>query len=364
MKKSTLIGLICSAVAFVAILLVATFFDLKINIALGNADSIFGQYGRMWGEFFGWVLIPIGAMILFAAADKTSKLGIALKVIWSVVTLVGWYLTVDYVLDQFTGHSYIEGIYSSPYRAIILYSITIAIVLTAWSLWSISKVKQETLSKLVLFAGAMLIALALSQLCCEVLKRVWTRQRFRNLDIGNGGTSSEGFTPWYKPNFGKNKSAMTYYVEDSAGMKLSDAYKSFPSGHTSGAAMTFIIIMLPDLFERLKKYKVWFYVVPILITVAVGISRIVNRAHYLSDTLFGGTIGAGCVFAARAIIYAIHKATKKNPKLARFSAICGAGGIIEEPTEEPAVIEETPVEEAQVESAPVEENNEENKTEE
>lgn len=39
MKKKTLIGISVAVVAFVAILLVATFFDLQINIALGNADS-------------------------------------------------------------------------------------------------------------------------------------------------------------------------------------------------------------------------------------------------------------------------------------------------------------------------------------
>ena len=301
MKKSTLIGIISASVVFVALLLVATFYDLQISVALGNADSLFGQFFRLFGEATGWIIVPLAGAILFCSTDKKTVIGRLLTVIWGIVVVVGWFLTVSYFIEEFTGDSYREGMYGSPYNALIIYDIVFALIISFLHVWIVGKVKKETLSKLVIFAIAMLIALALSQIVTTVLKSVWTRQRFRNLDIGNGGTSSNGFTPWYIPGLGKNKEAALYYVEDAAGMTQGDAYKSFPSGHTSAAAMSFIIVMLPDIFERLKKYKVWFYVVPMVYTALVAVSRIVNRAHFLSDVLFGGTIGVLSVTAAIAI---------------------------------------------------------------
>lgn len=312
MKKSTLIGIISYAVVFVALLLVATFYDLQINIALGNADSLFGQFFRLWGESVGWLMIPIGGAILFCACDKKSKIGKIVAIVWLAVVFVGWYLSVSYFLEEFTGDSYIEGKYGSPYRAITLYSVTFAVIFTGIHIWAVSKIKKETLAKLVIFALAMLIALAINQIITTVMKNIWTRQRFRNLDIGNGGTSSNGFTPWYKAGLGQNRDAALYYVEDSAGMMQKDAYKSFPSGHTSTAAITLVLIMLPDIFEKLKKFKVWFYVVPIIFTVLVAISRIVNRAHYLSDVLFGATLGFISVFISITLVKIAEKKKTKN----------------------------------------------------
>lgn len=347
MKKKTLIGVCCAAAAFVALLLVATFYDLQINIALGNAKSIYGQFFRLWGEATGWVVIPIAAAILMRASDRKQLAGKILTGVWAAVMIVGWYLSVNYFLEEFTGDSYREGLYGSPYNALILHSVVFALILSGIHTWCVFKIKEETIQKLVFFAVVLVIALALSQLVTTVLKNIWTRQRFRNLDIGNGGTSSDGFQPWYKPGLGKNKAAATYYVEDSAGMPQSDAYKSFPSGHTSAAALSLCVVVLPELFEKLKKFKICFWIVPIVYTVLVAISRMVNRAHYLSDVLFGGTIGALSVFAAIALTKLIRKAEGKYAFFKKAAAAMGAAPlesaettVIEEKPEEP-VSEET-----------------------
>lgn len=324
MKKSTLIVTCSAAAVFIAVLIVASFYDLQINIALGNADSVYGQFFRLFGELVSWALIPFCAGILMRMANRKTKAGIVLTVVWAAGLIVGWYLTMNYVLKQFTGKSYIEGIYASPYDAITLYSVVFALIFSGLHAWAAFRMKEETARKLIFFAVAMIIALALSQLVCEVMKKIWTRQRFRNLDIGNGGTSSDGFSPWYKPGLGKNKAAATYYVEDTAGMPKSDAYKSFPSGHSASAALMFGLVMLPELFDKLKKYKIAFWIAPALFTVAVMISRIVNRAHYLSDVLFGGTIGALSVLAGVQLTKLMKKAIGKNKF---FTAAANAFGV-------------------------------------
>ena len=69
-------------------------------------------------------------------------------------------------------------------------------------------------------------------------------------------------------------------------------YTSFPSGHTCSAGIIYSLICMPYVFTKFntKKWKVFWYVVPVFYTGIVGLSRIVVGAHFLSDVLVGGTI--------------------------------------------------------------------------
>ena len=111
MKKSTIIGLCSAVAAFVALLVVASFYDLQINVKLGNADSVFGQFFRLFGESTGWFIIPIAAGMLLRAANRKTKAGVVLTVVWAIAMVVGWYLCVNYFLGQFMGTSYSQELY-------------------------------------------------------------------------------------------------------------------------------------------------------------------------------------------------------------------------------------------------------------
>ena len=80
----------------------------------------------------------------------------------------------------------------------------------------------------------------------------------------------------------------------------SDICKSFPSGHTFTAGLSYTLICIPDMVDKFKTkgWKAFWYALPIVITGVVGLSRVVMGAHYLSDVLFGGTIAflAVCIF--------------------------------------------------------------------
>jgi membrane-associated phospholipid phosphatase len=305
-SKKTIIAICSCALAFLGVLTVATFFDLEINIALGNADSLFGQFFCLFGEATAWIIIPVAGIILYQAITEENKYRKWLKPLWILISLAGFYLLVDYFFDEMVEEMNCE----------ILYVIIFTLALTVLSILGTNKIDKKIMNKLVIFAAFMLVALALSQIVTTILKYAWSRQRFRNMPEGD----YSGFSNWYEPNWFNDGNGGTF-ISDFDGAEDSDAYKSFPSGHTSAAAMSFVLIMLPDLFEKLKKYKLWFYVVPAIYTVAVAISRIVIRAHFLSDVLFGGTIGVGSVFAARAIVYAIkHKIEEKhNTKVQELS---------------------------------------------
>ena len=105
-----------------------------------------------------------------------------------------------------------------------------------------------------------------------------------------------------------------------------DTCKSFPSGHTYCAAITFALICLPDLFESFKKrwVKAICWTVPAAYTLTVAISRIVVGAHYLSDVLVGGTLAFTLVIVIREVLIlncAHFKAFKKQPDVDDVSSV-------------------------------------------
>lgn len=307
MTKKSLLILIILIFAFVALMLVATFFDLQISVALGNAESVFGQFFNYLGELPAWLGIPVACLILFRASEE-HKYKKILKPIFLVCVFIGFFLLADYFMDEMTAELKWKYLY------VVLFGLTMGIL----ALLGIKNVKTEVFRKLVVFAIFALAIIALSQAVTEILKLIWARQRFRNLQIGNvfDGTA-EGYTPWYKPTFGKHDETALY--PDALGDKeYSGAYKSFPSGHTAAAASLFAVIILPEIFEKLKKYKPLFYAVPTAFTVLVAISRIVNRAHFLSDVTVAAFYTVGIVFLIK---YILKKIWLKR-KLPYYECFC------------------------------------------
>jgi undecaprenyl-diphosphatase len=68
---------------------------------------------------------------------------------------------------------------------------------------------------------------------------------------------------------------------------------SFPSGHATVSAITYLTLgaLLAGLHDSFR-FKVYFISLAILLTVAVGISRIYLGVHYPTDVLAGWCIGA------------------------------------------------------------------------
>ncbi len=292
MTRKNLIAVISVAVCFVALLIVATFYDLEISLAIGNADSVFGQFFNYLGETPAYAGMCIACVILYRAVGKQNKFYKFLKPALFVCVLVAFSWFAAFIMDEM----FVELKWSYLYMAVF------GIVGAGLALAATRNAKKETMEKLVIFAVLILACLAISQFLVTVLKYIWSRQRFRNLQAGNTfGGDTVGFSPWYLPQLGKHDPD-ALYSDVLGGKDDSGAYKSFPSGHTAAAGISFAVIILPELFASLRKYKVWFYVLPSVYTVLVALSRIVNRAHYLSDVLFGGLIGVGSIFLVSFIL--------------------------------------------------------------
>jgi len=136
------------------------------------------------------------------------------------------------------------------------------------------------------------------------VKNKYPAGRFRaiNSDLGQTLINDEasgvkGYTAWYVTN-GQPSQAILDSFKYTYGVK--DAFKSFPSGHTCSAGTVYALIMIPTLFGYTgKKEKraatVACWVVPIVYTALVAISRIMVGAHYMSDVTFGCTLAFVCM---------------------------------------------------------------------
>ncbi|MDR0696942.1 MAG: phosphatase PAP2 family protein [Christensenellaceae bacterium] len=309
--KSGYIGIIATSLSFIGLIIIATFYDLDINKALYSPENPFARFFDLLGQLPSYIAAPFAGVILYHNdIGKTKKKITFFKLLSVAIIAIGCYMAVDWLWWGFVG----ENI---AYPAIYITFFTIA--LTSAVFFGTIKLEKATAKKLLIFALFVLIVFAISNIIVQVMKIIWARQRFRTMvDIEKNaallaayGKDFEGFTAWYKP--------MTIFSMDlrtSEYVRLhlaldSDAFKSFPSGHVVAAAAAFGLILLPDIYENLKKHRWMFTTFPAIYVVLVAISRIMMGAHYLSDVVFGGYIGFAVAILARHII--LRKVMK--PKL-------------------------------------------------
>jgi membrane-associated phospholipid phosphatase len=121
----------------------------------------------------------------------------------------------------------------------------------------------------------------------NVIKGPVGRPRYRAMNMTSaqqiGGFKN--YKRWYEFSGQPDKNFLKWYYGST------DACKSFPSGHTCSAGMSYGLIMLIDALKiKDKKKKIALWVCPIVYTGIVAVSRIMVGAHFFSDVLVGGTI--------------------------------------------------------------------------
>lgn len=292
--------------AFAVIATIAAFFDLKINKALYGPNCMYAQFFANLGEMPSYFAPPvIGAIIFFQKTGKSRKVDIAAKVVGAGITYIGYTVAI--------GVWFIDNMFKEDLQYKWLYAVFFGAIMTALTLAAFSKIPDNVMKKLFWFAVFLLIVAALSNVIVQIMKVIWSRQRFRTMTPGNPsypegltaiypGYDYDGFTPWYIPTALVDQPIRTEEYVNLFKNADSDAFKSFPSGHTAAASAGFGLVILPDLFPEFRKRRWMFWVFPALYAGLVGISRIVAAAHYLSDTLFGFYSGFAVAALARWIL--------------------------------------------------------------
>ncbi len=338
LKAKTLVAIALFVVIFVGLLLVATFCDLQVSTILTKNALKDGEYFS--NDFFGVLFecvgcVPIYLMIAFALCvlfwsgikivkDKNKALGIAISVVCAIgVVAACWYTVKDvfkYLMEHVAANIINGNVAAGNAPSVsalqtlqavddFRHSFTVyAVEAVLGALIAIPSIlvtrlfTRDTLVKLLRFIIAAGIGILVANVLIMIIKDPIGRMRFRAINSTLGASyiadnSANGFTRWYQINGQPDKSVLLGF-EQLYG--VDDAFKSFPSGHTCSAGTVYALIMIPDLFDlKNKKAAKWAcWVVPIVYTALVAISRIVVGAHYMSDVLFGGTLAFVCIAIA------------------------------------------------------------------
>jgi len=328
LKNKTIIAIVLFVVIFAALIAVASVYDLQVsNILTKNAlkdgdyiaNDVYGVVGEAVGTSPIYIVLAVCTAILcwfFAKVVDKKWWSVTLAVVFAVVGAVAWWFYIKDIVRYILEHAAAQvgstaGSIVYEFRhdgAVVAIEWLVALTIQAFVVFAFKNLKPETLKKLIWWVIAVLAAVVVANLLIMIVKDPVGRMRYRALNTEFGqklkADGIRDYTPWYIANGQPDKEIIDGFVSLFPG--ASDAFKSFPSGHTCAAGMSYALIMLPDVIdfksEKSKKgVKIACWLIPIAITMLVAISRIVVGAHYMSDVTFGGTIAFVCMIIAREI---------------------------------------------------------------
>ena len=254
MLKKYKTDIIIFYVAALAALLAALFWDLELDKILNNPKDIFSIWFQNTGEIPSRLICPIAGTVLFYTYKTKLEQAAGLIICLGGSAYFGYYIGKYFFIEE------------NRMLFSIIYGLGFGIVcLILGQLINVPDKYRELIRKTAILG---IIVMFLQLAVVEGLKYLWGRVRFRDL-IAAG--SYDAFTPWYKIN-GINGN------------------KSFPSGHTAGAGMSYLIMLLPYISYKWKNRTQICFWTAFIYTSVVAFTRLVMGAHYLSDVTAGGII--------------------------------------------------------------------------
>lgn len=305
LSKTQWLFIALSSALFVALLLIAAFLDLKISDAIYNKSSFFANFGDVMGTIPSILFIPFLGASLFAIKFNNLKnvWRVLFKIFGVCICLAG------YAALGLWARKYLLDRNVNFYKSYIIFFV---LIFTFGNLYIFTKIKQDFLYKLLIILVFFAIITAIIGIATQIFKFLFARQRYRTMvdtfyannstAIGDYWIGKKAFTKWYIPNSivkpsYRTKEYATIFKEIDNG-----AFMSFPSGHTSSAGASFGLILIPLLRKKYNKYKIVFWLIPSIITILTGMSRVVYGAHFFSDIVAGGFLALGVAVLTRYIV--------------------------------------------------------------
>lgn len=337
LKFNLIVCVTVGVALFAALLVVASLYDLQISKALTKGSLEAGEYysSNGFAKFFevagGSVIYLAGgiaSLICVCAAIKMAEgedfffikelKGVWYKII-KICLIIGFsafavYEMYEFVhevfkyVDRYTQDALIGSDikFTIDNGCFIMAQLVFATLIAGLIFALLLRVKKEEIYRLIRLAALILLVEALYLVFVGVVKSPVGRMRYRTMNaIGDFSY----YTPWYVINGSRHvlqNGVVGVGDFDAATLvgAAEDTCKSFPSGHTYCAGMSFVLVCLPDLFESFKKtyLKVLCWVIPAVYTITVAITRIVVGAHFLSDVLVGGTLSFTLIMIFREVL--------------------------------------------------------------
>lgn len=267
-NKTSIICHSILALVIIALLIIGSKWDLQISKTISNGDSFYGLMFAILGEFPAYLIIPVSGAIIFNNVINHKFKSIHTKRFLFLASIIfiaaGWFIfsKISFLADEIKA---LDKFKNHMLGLSILASISMTIV-TVTLASSLNPDNCRRLLRWAIFAIAILITTLIT---AQVLKYFWGRLRFRDMVAMN---DYSGFTAWYKPQ-GHIKNC-----------------RSFPSGHTTSAVNLFILVPFVTTFTKKKWTKIATYIGCTAFVLMVASSRIIYRAHFLTDVTVGGTL--------------------------------------------------------------------------
>ena len=279
-KIKSHLPLIVGTLLWLCALFFASIYDLDISLAVADPMSSLGRVLEIIGEVpailftsFNFILMS-AYFALQPKQNKDSRIKFGVTLFLAIGT--AYYTTIRtfiYIADyrsDLTGEDISVGIPE------ILISAVICAALVAAMYFAARRLGYERLTRVYSTAVACVKAAVTTLIVMWLIKLVWGRVRFRQLE----GDLSR-FTPWYLPQ------GITGYF-------------SFPSGHTANAAVIFTSAYYLNFLPKNKRpQRAAAYILLALWVILLAASRVLVGAHYLSDVLFGAAITFVIVYFRR-----------------------------------------------------------------
>ena len=312
-KKKVIVSVVLFVLVFAGLLVTATFTDLQVSNIL--TSRALADHTYITNDFFGATLEAVGSTpiyimlafafeILFwhAMYNRKGALKALLACVAQIAAAVSAYVMFDDTLGYIKKHLVLmddpEGLHTGVYLK--LTCLFFAVLVAFAAAFAVKNFSEESINKLVGFSVATIVVAALPTIIINLgVKGIVGRIRYRAMNVypDNADYGFAAFARWYEVN-GQwmDKQTLTSLFNST------DALKSFPSGHTAAAGVSYALVMLNDaLGIKNKKARALLWIIPVAVTGTVAISRIVVGAHFFSDVLVGGTLAFVTMIIAREI---------------------------------------------------------------
>lgn len=281
---------------FMITFVIGSFLDLQVSQAIFSRDNTFGLLVSSIGTLPGYLLLSfIGGGFLSIALKKQYKIGYTF--VFYVLCAACFGLTIFFAGREFFGPN---GFFNPSIKWVgYLIVAPFAGGMTYLGYYLIGKSERKGIW-IILLISAFFIFMALVP-GVTLLKSIFHRPRYRSLTL----YETIDFHKWYQP-------CKNYKDLMSITGLTSEEFKSFPSGHAGGSALTIMFALLVPCFvkgqEKIQLPLLYGSFVWVLL---VSFSRILVGAHFLSDVSMGAILTILMIVCANeCVIYAERKVEK------------------------------------------------------
>lgn len=322
-KQSNKRIIIFSAVFYLlaaAMMILGSFKDLQIDIALFNPENTFARLAEQFSQFVYWsiwgpaftllflcrrtlneCLETIGKLLPFVKPVKNTEtktykvfntiLNIFTALAFYVLSVIGWKKLIENVLKNILFDCGKEDM-SQAFYFIFCAIFSAAVIFVCSKM--IDKEKLRKIESLALLG----ILLGICYKIVEEYKEITGRVRFREMvAYSNDFFNKKGLTDGQNAPLtsdmvnGTDFSPFTQWYRKGNDMGVYNHSNSFPSGHTTYCCSMFLTYPLCLAYDKLKKAAPFAFMFSTLYVILIAFTRMVAGAHYLTDVAGAAIIG-------------------------------------------------------------------------